>query len=116
MRQWLGALIDYDEGRGAAEMVLTLSRHLECGGNHDATASALKVHRSTLRYRLQRIREISGLDLGDPQTAFNLQLASRPGRPSGGAGRARLRIVVAAAEHPATGTTSRGARRPPWRR
>jgi DNA-binding PucR family transcriptional regulator len=77
VRQWLGALIDYDEGRGAAEMVLTLSRYLECGGNYDATASALKVHRSTLRYRLQRIREISGLDLGDPQTAFNLQLASR---------------------------------------
>jgi sugar diacid utilization regulator len=77
VRQWLGALIDYDEGRGAAELVLTLSRYLECGGNYDATATALKVHRSTLKYRLQRIREISGLDLGDPDTAFNLQLATR---------------------------------------
>jgi len=35
------------------------------------------VHRSTLKYRLQRIREISGHDLTDPGTNFNLQLATR---------------------------------------
>jgi sugar diacid utilization regulator len=77
VRHWLGALIDYDEGRGGVELVLTLGRYLACGGNYDATASALKVHRSTLKYRLQRIREISGHDITDPDTAFNLQLASR---------------------------------------
>jgi hypothetical protein len=31
----------------------------------------------TLKYRLQRIREISGLDLSDPDTRFNFQLATR---------------------------------------
>ena len=36
-----------------------------------------RLHRSTLRYRLQRLREISGLDLADPDTRFNLQLATR---------------------------------------
>jgi len=35
------------------------------------------VHRSTVKYRLQRIREVSGLDLNDPNTRFNLQLATR---------------------------------------
>ena len=35
------------------------------------------VHRSTLKYRLQRIREISGHDLGSPEVQFNLQLAVR---------------------------------------
>ena len=35
------------------------------------------MHRSTLKYRLQRIREISGLDLTDPETQFSLQLATR---------------------------------------
>jgi DNA-binding PucR family transcriptional regulator len=30
-----------------------------------------------LKYRLQRIREISGHDLTHPDTAFNLQLATR---------------------------------------
>jgi hypothetical protein len=37
----------------------------------------LLLHRSTLRYRLQRIREMSGHDLDDPDTRFNLQLATR---------------------------------------
>jgi len=35
------------------------------------------VHRSTLKYRLQRIREISGHDLASSETQFNLQLAFR---------------------------------------
>jgi hypothetical protein len=32
---------------------------------------------ATLKYRLQRIRELTGLELGDPETLFNLQLATR---------------------------------------
>jgi DNA-binding PucR family transcriptional regulator len=35
------------------------------------------VHRSTLKYRLQRIRELTGFDLGDPETRFSLELATR---------------------------------------
>jgi DNA-binding PucR family transcriptional regulator len=38
------------------------------------------VARSTLKYRLKRIREVSGHDLTDPDTSFNLQLASRAWR------------------------------------
>jgi DNA-binding PucR family transcriptional regulator len=55
----------------------TLATYLECGGNYDLTAKALSLHRSTLRYRLQRIREMSGHELNDPDTRFNLQLATR---------------------------------------
>ncbi|HEY2702736.1 MAG TPA: helix-turn-helix domain-containing protein [Candidatus Dormibacteraeota bacterium] len=76
VREWLGTLLDYDEGRGG-DLVATIGRYLECGGSYDATAAALGVHRSTLKYRLQRIREISGRDLTDPDTCFNLMLASR---------------------------------------
>jgi sugar diacid utilization regulator len=76
VRQWLGALLDYDS-RKRSELVPTLCRYLECGGSYDGTAAALSVHRSTLKYRLQRIREISGHDLADPGTNFNLQLATR---------------------------------------
>jgi len=79
VRTWLGALLDYDE-RKNSELVRTLSRYLECGGNYDATAAALMVHRSTLKYRLQRIREISGHDLTESDTRFNLQLATRSWR------------------------------------
>jgi len=76
VREWLGPLIEYDARRNG-EMVATLSRYLECGRSHGATADALSIHRSTLKYRLQRIREISGHDLSDPDTSFNLQLATR---------------------------------------
>ncbi|WP_211223977.1 helix-turn-helix domain-containing protein [Pseudonocardia asaccharolytica] len=76
VRRWLGTLLDYDTRR-RSELVRTVSRFLECGGAYDATAAALAVGRSTLRYRLQRIRDISGHDLADPDTRFNLQLATR---------------------------------------
>jgi sugar diacid utilization regulator len=76
VQEWLGALLDYDKGR-QSDLVATLSRYLECGRNYQATTTALAIHRSTLKYRLQRIREISGHDLSDPDVYFNLQLAAR---------------------------------------
>jgi sugar diacid utilization regulator len=76
VREWLGDLLDYDAGKGS-ELVETLSRYLECGRSYETTIAALAIHRSTLKYRLRRIREISGHDLGDPDTYFNLQLAAR---------------------------------------
>jgi sugar diacid utilization regulator len=76
VREWLGTLIDYDTAKHA-ELVKTLTQYLEHGGNYDATALTLSVHRSTLKYRLQRIRELTGLELNDPDVHFNLQLATR---------------------------------------
>ncbi|WP_280491413.1 PucR family transcriptional regulator [Nocardia asiatica] len=79
MREWLGTLLDYDRDH-RADLVYTLSRYLECGGNYDDSAAALHIHRSTLRYRLGRIREITGFDLRDVDTRFNLQAATRAWR------------------------------------
>ncbi|MDQ3105320.1 MAG: helix-turn-helix domain-containing protein, partial [Actinomycetota bacterium] len=76
VRSWLGDLLAYD-ARKHSDLVATLTSYLECGGNYDATAGALAVHRSTLKYRLQRIREISGHDLSEADARFNLQLATR---------------------------------------
>lgn len=75
-REWLGALLDYDD-KHHTELVETLSQYLECGGRYDDAATALSVHRSTLRYRLQRIREISGRDLSSADTRLNLHVATR---------------------------------------
>jgi sugar diacid utilization regulator len=77
--EWLGSLIDYDAEHGAP-LVLTLSEYLDCGGNYDASARALSVHRSTLKYRLRRIRQVSGHDLGRPDVQFNLQVATHAWR------------------------------------
>lgn len=76
LREWLGRLLDYDAEHGT-DMVQTLAQYFDCGGNYDETASALSIHRSTLRYRLQRIREISDRDLADVDTRLNLQVATR---------------------------------------
>ena len=77
--EWLGPLIDYDAEHGTP-LVLTLSEYLDCGGNYDASAKALSVHRSTLKYRLRRIRQVSGHDLGLPDVQFNLQVATHAWR------------------------------------
>jgi sugar diacid utilization regulator len=76
VREWLGSLLDYDAHKGS-ELVHTLTQYLEHGGNYDATAADLSVHKSTLKYRLQRIRDLTGLELNNPDVHFNLQLATR---------------------------------------
>lgn len=76
VQEWLGQLIDYD-CRHHATMVETLSRYFDFGGNYDETAESLGIHRSTLRYRLQRIRDIGGNDLANVEDRLNLQVATR---------------------------------------
>ncbi len=76
VRKWLGVLASYDE-RKHTELLKTLTQYLQHGGGYEATSQALSVHRSTLKYRLQRIRELTRYDLGDPEIRFNLELATR---------------------------------------
>lgn len=76
VQETLGSLLDYDAERGSS-MVETVSAFLESGGNNESSAQALSVHRSTLKYRLKRIEEISGHDLSAAGVRFNLQLATR---------------------------------------
>lgn len=79
IREWIGALLDYDSAK-ESELALTLSKYLESGGNYDDSAEALHIHRSTLRYRLARISELTGYDLRDANIRFNLQAATRSWR------------------------------------
>jgi DNA-binding PucR family transcriptional regulator len=76
VRDRLGGLLDYDS-RKKSDLVRTLTLFLEHGGNYIATAEALFVHPSTLKYRLQRIRDLTRYDLNDPETRFSLQLSTR---------------------------------------
>jgi GAF domain-containing protein len=55
-------LADYDRQRGAS-LLQTLEEFLRRRGNISATSEALYVHPNTLRQRLRRIAELSGLDL-----------------------------------------------------
>ncbi|AGP53575.1 PucR family transcriptional regulator [Streptomyces rapamycinicus] len=76
VREWLGPLLDYD-ARHHTDLVETLCEYFDRGGNYSETAAALVIHRSTLRYRLQRIREIGGCDLAEVDSRLNLQVATR---------------------------------------
>lgn len=70
----LGPLMEYDR-RGRRALVATLEAYLAHGGSLEATARALKIHTSTLKYRLQRIAEVSGLDVHNADHRFNAALA-----------------------------------------
>ena len=74
-RRHLGPLIEHDSARKGS-LVSTLRAYLESGEQQRA-AQRLRVHPNTLRYRLDRIREISGVDLEDPETRLNLAVALR---------------------------------------
>jgi DNA-binding PucR family transcriptional regulator len=76
MKEKLGALIEYDNDHRSA-LVLTLARYVDCGCKYDETAERMMIHRSTLKYRLQRIRELTGYNLNDGSTRFDLHLATR---------------------------------------
>jgi GAF domain-containing protein len=61
-RDLIVKIADYDRQRQTS-LLRTLEEFLRRRGNISATAEALYVHPNTLRQRLRRIQEISGLDL-----------------------------------------------------
>lgn len=53
----------------------TLRAYLESGGSHAGASDQLGIHRNTLAYRLRRIGELIGRDVGDPRSWLTLYLA-----------------------------------------
>ncbi|NTW01592.1 MAG: PucR family transcriptional regulator [Oscillochloris sp.] len=78
-RETLAKLADYDT-RQRADLIKTLEAYFSHLGNLRATSEALHVHRNTLLYRLDRIKEISGMDLDNAEEHFALWLALRAHR------------------------------------
>lgn len=74
-RRLLGPLIEHDAAR-KGHLVATLRAYLETGEQQHA-AQRLRIHPNTLRYRLDRIREIGAVDLEDPESRLNLAVALR---------------------------------------
>ena len=78
-RETLAKLVDYDL-RQRADLMKTLEAYFNQLGNLRAASEALHVHRNTLLYRLERIKEISGMDLDNAEEYFALWLALRAHR------------------------------------
>ena len=55
-------------------LTTTLLTYLDHAGNSPRTAEALHIHRTSLYYRLGRIREITGADLDDGRTRLTLHI------------------------------------------
>jgi DNA-binding PucR family transcriptional regulator len=59
------------------DLAQTLETYLDCGCDAQRTAKALHVHRSTLYYRLDRVRTIAGIELADGFVRRELHTALR---------------------------------------
>ena len=74
VEQTLGGLVAYDRAHRTS-LVLTLEGYLASDCNLQRAAERLFVHHKTMRYRLQRIRALSGLQMDRQDDRFNAQLA-----------------------------------------
>lgn len=73
-QDWLSDILSYDS-QNHSDLLLTMSVYFGNNGNMAATAKQLNVHRNTLVYRLNRIAEITQLDMDDADVQLNLHLA-----------------------------------------
>jgi hypothetical protein len=75
-------LMSYDE-QYETELVRTLETFLEADGNVAGTAQRLFTHRHTIYYRLERVRELSGLDVSSSDGREKLSLGLKSMRVLG---------------------------------
>lgn len=88
----IAPLVAYD-AQYETTLVLTLATYLDADGSVAGTAQRLFTHRHTIRYRLERVRELSGFDVG-----------SSDGRERLGLGLKAMRVLgIATAAGPARG-------------
>jgi hypothetical protein len=99
----LAPLAAYDE-QYETELVATVEAYLENDGNVAQTAGQLFTHRHTIRYRLERVRELTGHDISSSEGREKLSLGLKAMRVLG----------IAAPRGPATepGTEAGQVRRP----
>ena len=78
----IAPIVSYDE-QYESELVRTLESFLDADGNVAGTAGKLYTHRHTVRYRLERVRELTGLDVGSTDGRERLGLGLKAMRVLG---------------------------------
>jgi len=78
----IAPLVRYDD-QYETELVRTLDSFLDADGNVARTAEKLFTHRHTIRYRLDRVRELTGLDVGSSEGRERLSLGLKAMRVLG---------------------------------
>ena len=69
----LAPLAREDAGRNS-DLIATLRAYYACGARVDRTAEILFLHRNSVRYRLDRIRLLTGLDIDQPTVIAALMI------------------------------------------
>ena len=72
----LGSLLEYD-ARHKVDLVGTLSVYLNQHESLKQTARVLRVHVNTVTYRIQRIEQLTSLDLADPDHRLSAHVATK---------------------------------------
>jgi sugar diacid utilization regulator len=75
-------LAAYDE-QYETDLLGTLTTFLDCDANVNATAARLFTHRHTIRYRFERVRELTGLDVSSTDGREKLSLGLKAMRVLG---------------------------------
>jgi sugar diacid utilization regulator len=75
-------LVAYDE-QYETDLTQTVEAFLDADGNVAGTAARLFTHRHTIRYRLERVRELTGLDVGSTDGREKLSLGLKAMRVLG---------------------------------
>ena len=70
-------IVAYDE-QYSTDLVGTLDAYLQSNCNMNQTAQAIHAHRHTIGYRLERVKELTGLDPLTSEDRERLGLGSRP--------------------------------------
>jgi DNA-binding PucR family transcriptional regulator len=72
-RELVGRVEAYDR-KHSSDLIRTLKVFFAANGNASEAADRLYLHRNSLPYRLERIQELTGLDLKDHRARLALQL------------------------------------------
>lgn len=67
----------------AAPLLQTLETYLELAGNALATSERLRLHRTSLYYRIQRLEQLAGINLKDGNERLSLHLGLKLARLTG---------------------------------
>jgi DNA-binding PucR family transcriptional regulator len=70
-------VLGYGLIKGSKFGLATVEKFTHCNYRLQRCADAMGIHVTTLRYRLERVRELFGIDLDDADQRFTLQLALR---------------------------------------
>jgi DNA-binding PucR family transcriptional regulator len=81
-QETVAPIVSYDE-QYETELVRTLESFLEADGNVARTSEKLFTHRHTIRYRLERVRELTGLDVSSTDGRERLGLGLKSMRVLG---------------------------------